>query len=106
MQLNAKGFHKTYCEQETYALVHHSIQKAIVFVHRSVLQPRSFVIFIRFLLKLVSKSCTRICTSNWLVTYWEPCIKGKHCHYRTIPIGYWGKGSTVGWYKVLGFLYL
>ena len=20
--------------------------------------------------------------------------------------GYWGKGSTVGWYKVLGFLYL
>ena len=22
------------------------------------------------------------------------------------PIGYWGKGSTVGWYKVFEFLYL
>ena len=24
----------------------------------------------------------------------------------TSPIGYWGKGSTIGWYKVLRFLYL
>ena len=24
----------------------------------------------------------------------------------TSPIGYWGKGSIVGWYKVLGFPYL
>ena len=43
---------------------------------------------------------------NWLVMDWEPCIKRRDCHYRTSPIGYWGKGSTVGWYKVLGFLYL
>ena len=27
-------------------------------------------------------------------------------HYITSPIGYWGKGSTVGWYQVLGFLLL
>ena len=53
-----------------------------------------------------SKSRTRIRTSNWLVTYWELCIKMRDCHYRTSPIGYWDKGSTVGWYKVLGFLYL
>ena len=39
--------------------------------------------------------------SDWLVTYWEPCIKKRDCHYRISPIGYWGKGSTVGWYKVL-----
>ena len=33
-------------------------------------------------------------------------LKRRGCYYRTSPIGYWGKGSTVGWYKVLGFLYL
>ena len=33
-------------------------------------------------------------------------IRATNCHYRTSPIGYWGKGSTIGWYKVLGFLYL
>ena len=27
---------------------------------------------------------------------WEPCIKRGNCHYRTSPIGYWGKGSNVG----------
>ena len=43
---------------------------------------------------------------NWLVTYWELCIKRRDCHYRTSPIRYWGKDSTVGWYKVLEFLYL
>ena len=32
--------------------------------------------------------------------YWESCIKRRDCYYRTSPIGYWGKGSTVGWYKV------
>ena len=31
-------------------------------------------------------------------------MKRRDCHYITSPIGYWGKGSTVGWYKVLGFL--
>ena len=34
---------------------------------------------------------------NWLVTYWESCIWKGNCHYRTSPIGYWGKGSTIGW---------
>ena len=43
---------------------------------------------------------------DWLVTYLEPCIKRRDCHYITSPIVYWGKGSTVGWYKVWGFLYL
>ena len=32
--------------------------------------------------------------------YWESCIKRRDCYYRTSSIGYWGKGSTVGWYKV------
>ena len=35
---------------------------------------------------------------NWLVTYLEPCIKMRNCHYITSPIVYWGKGSTIGWY--------
>ena len=35
---------------------------------------------------------------HWLVTYWELCIEWKYCRYNTTPIGYWGKGSTVGWY--------
>ena len=56
--------------------------------------------------KLVSKLRIGIRASNWLVTYWEPCIKMRDCHYKTSPIGYWGKDSTVGWYKVLGFFYL
>ena len=30
----------------------------------------------------------------------------RDCHYITNSIGYWGKGSTVGWYQVLGFLLL
>ena len=33
-----------------------------------------------------------------LVMYWEPCIERRDRHYITSPIGYWGKGSTVGWY--------
>ena len=43
---------------------------------------------------------------NWLVTYQVPCIKMRNFHYRTSPIGYWGKFSTVCWYKLLRFLYL
>ena len=43
---------------------------------------------------------------NWLVTYWELCIKRRDFHYITSPIGYGGNGSTVGWYKILRFLYL
>ena len=43
---------------------------------------------------------------NWLVTYWEPFIKKRNCHYKISPIGYWVKSSIVGWYKVLRFLYV
>ena len=43
---------------------------------------------------------------NCLVMYWELCIKRKDCHYVASPIRYWGKGSTLGWYKVLKFFYL
>ena len=57
-------------------------------------------------LKLVSKPHTGIRASNLLVTYWEPCIEIRVCHYRTSPIGYWGKDSTISWYKVLRFLCL
>ena len=28
----------------------------------------------------------------------------KDCYYRTSPIKYWGKGSTVDWYKVIFLL--
>ena len=41
---------------------------------------------------------------NWLVTYLGAMHQKGNCHYKISPIGYWGKGSTVGWYKVLGFL--
>ena len=57
-------------------------------------------------LKLVSKPRTRIRVTNWLVMFWEPCNKRGDCCYITSLIGYWGKGSIVGWYKVLGFFYL
>ena len=51
---------------------------------------------VNIFLKLVSKLYIGIHALNWLVTYWEPCIKRRYCHYRISPIGYWGKGSTVG----------
>ena len=43
---------------------------------------------------------------DWLVTYWELCIGMRDCHQITSPIGYWGKGSTVGWYQILRFILL
>ena len=33
-------------------------------------------------------------------------LKIRDCHYITSSIGYWSKSSTVGWCKVLEFLYL
>ena len=41
---------------------------------------------------------------HWLVTYCDSCIERRDCRYNTSLIGYWGKGSTVGWYEILGFL--
>ena len=35
---------------------------------------------------------------HWLVTYWDLCIERRDCCYNISLIGYWGKGSTVGWY--------
>ena len=43
---------------------------------------------------------------DWLVTYWEPCIERRDCHYIASPIVCWGKGLTVGWYYVLRFFLL
>ena len=34
---------------------------------------------------------------NCLSRTWEPCIRKGNCYYRTSLIGYWNKGSTVGW---------
>ena len=34
---------------------------------------------------------------NWLVTYLETVHQKGNCNYKTSPIGYWGKSSTVGW---------
>ena len=48
------------------------------------------------LLSWYLKSRTRICTTGQSHT-WELCIKKGNYHYRTIPIGYWGKDSIVGW---------
>ena len=38
--------------------------------------------------------------------YLEPYIEIRDCHYITSPIGYSGKGLTLGWYLVLEFLLL
>ena len=77
--------------------------KLLYDLHR-VDELKNFAVII--FLKLMSKLRTGIRVSNWLVTYWEPCIERRDFHYRTSPIRYWGKGSIVGWYKVLRFFYL
>ena len=28
---------------------------------------------------------------------WESCNRKGNCYYKTSPIGYWGKDSTIGW---------
>ena len=53
------------------------------------------------LLKLVIKSCTGIRAFIGYSYTGSRALKMRDFHYRTSPIGYWGKGSTVGWYKVL-----
>ena len=86
-----------------FALVYLSLEETTVFVHLRVLWPSNFMIFIVWWTEeLCSQhpfqvgdqvACWDPC--NWLVTYWEPCIERRNCHYRTSPIGYWGKGSTI-----------
>ena len=56
-------------------------------------------------LKLVIKSRIGIRAIGYSRTG-SRALKRRDCHYKTSPIRYWGKGSTLGWYKVLGFLYL
>ena len=57
------------------------------------------------LLKLVIKSRTGIYAIGQ--SRIRRCaLKRRDCHDKTSPIGYWGKGSTVSWYKVLRFIYL
>ena len=101
--------------QEIYALVHFSLQEATVFVHRKVLWPSNYMIFIVY---MNWRTLQPTSFSSW----WSSCIlgstqlvshvlgavhwKGEICHYRTSPIGYWEKCSIIGWYKVLRFLYL
>ena len=34
---------------------------------------------------------------NWFVTYLGAVHQKRSCHYRISLIGYWDKGSTVGW---------
>ena len=51
----------------------------------------------------MSKLRTRIRASNWLVTYWELCIKKRDCHYKISPIVYWGKGLIVACCDNSGF---
>ena len=43
---------------------------------------------------------------HWLVMYWDSCIERRDSRYNISLIGYSDKGSTVGWYEVLGFLLL
>ena len=103
------------CPEIEFALVHLSLEESAVFVHHKVLWPMSFLIFILWWTKkLCSQHPSQVSDQvtywdpriYWLVTYWESCIERRDCHYRISLIGYWGKGSTVGWYKILEFLYL
>ena len=97
-----------------FFLVLLSLEEAAVFVHHRILWPSNFSIFIVWWTEeLCSQHSSQVGdqvaywdSCNWLVMYWEPCIEMRDCHFKTSPIGYWGKSSTVGWYKILGFLYL
>ena len=98
-----------------FSLVHLSLEKAAMFAHRRILWLVSFLIFIVWWIEeLCSQHLSQVGDQvaywdpciYWLVTYCEPCIERRDCHYRTSPIRYWGKSSTISWYKLLGFLYL
>ena len=111
----AKWYSCKLCLETELAIIHLSLEEAIVFVHHRILWLRSFMIFIVWWTKeLCSQHLSQVGDQvmywdpciYWLITYWELCIDRRDCHYRTNPIGYWGKGSTVGWYKVLRFFYL
>ena len=94
-----------------FVLVHLSCEEADVFVHCRVLWPSNFMIFIVWWTEklcsqhpsLVGDQVTYWDLRNWLVTR-NRTLKMTYYYYKTSPIGYWGKCSTVGWYKVLGFL--
>ena len=72
MQLNAKVFHKAYCQLETYALVHISLEEAAVFVHHRVLWPSNFMIFIVWWTEeLCSQHPSQVGDQ---AAYWDPRI--------------------------------
>ena len=61
---------------------------------------------VNIFLRLVIQSCTGIHAFNGLSPIGSRALKLRDYHYKISPIRYWGKSSTVGWYKVLRFLYL
>ena len=98
---------RTHAESD---LVHYSLWKSYCIFTPRVLWSRSFLIFIVDELKnFVANNLFKLLE---LVTYWDPCTlvshvlrlmhQGKDCCYNTSSIGYWGKGSTVGWYYEIG----
>ena len=92
-------------------LVHHSLWRSYCVFTLRILWLRSFLIFIVDELKnFAANNLLQVCgvchvlgsMYHWLVTYWDSCIELKDCHYNTSLIGYWSKGSTVGWYFGIG----
>ena len=103
------------CDWRQFSLVHLSLKEAVVFVRQGFCnQVASWSSSCGWTIKLCSQHLSQVgmlvmyldpCI-DWLVTYWEPCIKRRDYHCITSPIRYWGKGSTVDWYKVLRFFLL
>ena len=76
------------------ALVHHILCRSYYVFTPRVLWPRSFLIFTVDELK--NFTANNLPQVGVLVTYWDSCIERRDCRYNISPIGYWGKGSTVG----------
>ena len=73
-------------------LVSHVIHWLLLYIMRLFMVHVFYFLFCEiknFLLVYLYFTHMGLCT-------WEPCIKRGNCHYRTSPIGYWGKGSNVG----------
>ena len=103
------------CDRRQFALIHLFLEEAIAFVRQGFCnQVASWFSSCGWIEELCSQYPSQVgvlvmyldpCI-DWLVTYWKLCIEMRDFHYITSPIVYWAKGSTIGWYKVLGFLYL
>ena len=95
-----------------FALVYLSCEEAAMFVYRRVLWPRSFLIFIMWWTEEFCSQhpsligdLSRILGSTQLVSHVVGAVhwKGEIVITEQVQLGI---GSIVGWYKVLGFLYL